>query len=95
MPDEPVRPRRDELMVVVKRCNNSPLLSQMTNAGPYQVVITNYFGAATSSVANLTVYQPPSIVSQSGDMALQAGATATVSASIDAANRLFRMFCSP
>ena len=37
---------------------------QLTNAGNYTVIITNTAGAVTSSVAQLTVWQPPVITNQ-------------------------------
>lgn len=48
-----------------------------TNAADYLVIVTNLFGAATSSVATLTVTQaPPSIVTQPVSQMLYTGQTA-------------------
>lgn len=52
---------------------------QPADAGSYRVWVTNYFGAVTSAVANLTVYQPPIISTQPGSLLLPAGAQAVFS----------------
>jgi hypothetical protein len=56
---------------------------QTTNAGSYSVVVTNIAGSATSTVAALTVYVPPTITNQPASQALILGQTAafTVAAS--------------
>ncbi len=53
---------------------------QGSNAGSYQVVITNGFNATTSSLAILTVWLPPKIASQPSDLTVQFGNTASFSA---------------
>jgi len=50
-----------------------------TNAGNYEVVITNSTGSITSSVATLTVYVPPMIISQPQNQTLAIGQPATFS----------------
>lgn len=50
---------------------------QPTQAGPYQVIITNYFGSATSTVAMLTVLVPPLVITQPISVSLPPGDTAT------------------
>jgi len=49
--------------------------AQTSQAGPYQVVVTNFAGAVTSSVAQLTLSVPPSITTQPTNQAVAAGAT--------------------
>jgi uncharacterized repeat protein (TIGR01451 family) len=51
--------------------------AQPASAGGYSVVVTNSAGAATSSVASLTVLLPPSIVSEPTNQTVIAGATAS------------------
>ncbi len=46
---------------------------QSAQAGPYEVVVTNVAGAATSAVAQLTVLTPPSITTQPTNVAVAAG----------------------
>src|SRR6185369_14570509 len=51
---------------LVNATNSSLLISsvQKTNAGSYQVSVSNNFGVVTSAVAALTVIVPPSISQQ-------------------------------
>ena len=49
---------------------------QLTDAGSYAVIVTNIAGSATSSVATLTVYVPPTITTQPTNQALIQGQTA-------------------
>ena len=59
--------------------NNSTLsLANVTtnDAGGYRVIITNNTGAATSSVAMLTVLIPPSITAQPTNLTITAGSSA-------------------
>jgi sugar lactone lactonase YvrE len=49
------------------------------DAGTYAVVVTNAYGAVTSSVAVLTVVLPPSISAQSGDQTAILGGVAMLS----------------
>ena len=48
----------------------------LTNAGNYQVIVTNVYGRATSGVAVLTVLSPPFFTSQPIDKNVAAGGTA-------------------
>src|SRR5208283_4090461 len=41
--------------------------AQSANAGTYQAIVTNIFGAVTSSMASLTVLGPPVIIAQPSD----------------------------
>jgi hypothetical protein len=50
---------------------------QPSEAGSYSVVVSNSFGAVTSSNAILTVIAPPSITTQPADQTVIAGADAT------------------
>ncbi|MFZ0828064.1 MAG: immunoglobulin domain-containing protein [Verrucomicrobiia bacterium] len=50
---------------------------QLTNSGNYTVIITNFGGSVTSSVATLTVQASPIIVAQPTDQSMAVGATAT------------------
>jgi len=52
---------------------------QLTNAGSYTVVITNNFGAVTSSIAVLTVVTKPVITSQPANYSARQGGPATFS----------------
>ena len=52
---------------------------QMSDAGPYDVVVSNTLGATTSMVAFLTVVVPPSIVSSPQSQAVRAGSLLTLS----------------
>jgi hypothetical protein len=52
---------------------------QPSQQGNYQVVVSNPFGAVTSSVAQVTVLIPPSIVSQSASTNVVAGQTFSLS----------------
>lgn len=49
------------------------------DAGGYRVIVTNPFGMATSSVANLTVLLPPSVVVPPTNQSVGIGATASFS----------------
>ncbi len=51
--------------------------TQVTNAGSYVVVVTNTLGAATSSVAVLTVLIPPSISAQPQSRTNECGSSAS------------------
>jgi hypothetical protein len=60
------------------------LNSVTTNvAGSYQVSVTNPYGAATSSVATLTVVFPPSITAQPASQTVLAGTNVAFSVSAD------------
>jgi hypothetical protein len=50
---------------------------QLSVTGAYQVVITNPYGATTSSVANLTIVSPPVINDQPQDVSVLTGGRAT------------------
>ena len=54
-------------------------LASTNDAGTYAVVVTNAYGAVTSSVAVLTVVLPPSISAQSGDQTAILGGVAMLS----------------
>ncbi len=58
------------------------------NAGNYTVVVTNNYGAATSSVAVLTVVFPPSISAQPANQSVLAGGSALFSATVTGASPL-------
>jgi nitrogen fixation protein len=51
--------------------------AQLTDAGNYDVVITNLYGSATSSVATLAVIIPPQITSQPQDQTVILGTSAS------------------
>ena len=51
--------------------------AQASDAGVYQVVVSNAFGTATSTGSVLTVLLPPSIVTQPASATVTAGANAT------------------
>jgi uncharacterized repeat protein (TIGR01451 family) len=51
--------------------------AQLSQAGGYSVVVTNAAGSVTSVVANLTLLEPPSIVSQPTNQTVTVGAKAT------------------
>jgi hypothetical protein len=53
--------------------------AQCTNAGAYDVVVTNAGGSLTSSVALLTVVAPPGILTQPADLMVSRGQTASFS----------------
>ena len=53
--------------------------AQLSNAGLYDVVVTNTAGCATSTVANLVVFVPPSITTQPHSITNSVGSTATFS----------------
>jgi len=48
-----------------------------TNAGNYDVIVSNPFGALTSAVAQLTILVPPSILSQPTNQRVAAGSSVT------------------
>ena len=48
-----------------------------TDAGDYDVVIANSFGSVTSSVATLTLLEPPEITTQPTDLTVSQGSSAT------------------
>jgi len=50
--------------------------AQLTNSGGYSVIVTNFGGAVTSSIANLIVASSPVIVSQPTNLTTFTGATA-------------------
>ena len=51
----------------------------LTNAGNYTLVVTNVYGAATSSVASLTVLLPPTITVPPSAQTVQCGSNAAFS----------------
>lgn len=51
-------------------------VAEFSDAGAYQLVVTNSAGAATSTVARLTVNLPPSITAQPEDLAVLEGTEA-------------------
>src|SRR5262249_45357411 len=55
--------------------------AQNSNAGPYQVVITNSSGSVTSAVATLTVNAGPTIVTQPLSQTVPVGSSVTFSVS--------------
>jgi alpha-tubulin suppressor-like RCC1 family protein len=57
--------------------------SQTNDSGNYIAIITNIAGAATSSVAVISVLEPPAITQQPRSLTLPVGATATFSAAAD------------
>ncbi len=52
---------------------------QLTNAGPYTVVVTNLYGSITSAPAVLTLFLPPSIVTQPQSQTNYVGGNAYIS----------------
>jgi hypothetical protein len=64
---------------------------QSNDAAGYSVVVTNAYGATTSSVATLTVLFPPVIIQQPQDRAAVAGGTAQFSVSVTGdTNRIYQ-----
>ena len=59
-----------------------------TNAGNYSVVVTNSYGAVTSSVATLSVVSPPLFTSQPTNLSVIAGSNALFSATVSGATPL-------
>lgn len=59
--------------------NVSPVATN--NAGNYYVVISNFFGSVTSSLASLTLAAPPAVVSSPVNQAVLAGNTAVFAVS--------------
>jgi Pro-kumamolisin, activation domain/Bacterial surface protein, Ig-like domain/Immunoglobulin domain/Immunoglobulin I-set domain/Bacterial Ig-like domain (group 3)/Bacterial Ig domain len=51
----------------------------LANAGNYSLVATNIYGSATSSIATLTVTQPPAITIPPASQTIQCGSNATFS----------------
>jgi hypothetical protein len=69
---------------IISNSTSDPLYifnTQMNDAGNYQMIFTNIYGAATSSVAVLTVLVPPSIAVQPTNQTVAAGLTATFAVS--------------
>jgi hypothetical protein len=50
---------------------------QLTNAGSYDVVVTNLYGSTNSSAATLTVLIPPQITGQPQDQSVRVGSNVT------------------
>ena len=64
---------------------NSELLigsADFTNAGNYQVTVTNLYGSATSSVAAVNIGYPPAITSQSSNLIVLVGGNTLLSAGV-------------
>ena len=55
------------------------LTARSTNAGNYDVIVTNAYGSATSGVAVVTVLVPPQITTQPVDQSIPVGSNATFS----------------
>jgi sugar lactone lactonase YvrE len=55
---------------------------QWTDAGNYQVVVTNSYGSITSAVATLTVGVPPSIISQPSNQMVLVGSNGVMSVQV-------------
>jgi sugar lactone lactonase YvrE len=55
---------------------------QWSDAGSCQVVITNYYGSITSSVATMTVSVPPSIISQPSNQVVLVGSNTVLSVQV-------------
>ena len=53
------------------------LAASTTNAGPYQLVVTNLYGTNFSQIATLTVNSPPTIKTQPTNATVQVGGTVT------------------
>ena len=53
---------------------------ETNDAGAYQVLVTNIYGATTSRVATLTIFIPPQILMQPASESVPAGSNATFSA---------------
>lgn len=64
--------------------------AQTNNQGSYQVIITNYFGAVTSSAATLTAISPPSIVTQPQGQTVATGADATFTVTATGGNLAYQ-----
>ena len=62
---------------------------QPTNAGPYDVIVSNPLGAATSGVATLTVLVPPAITTQPQSLTNLTGTTADFAVSTTGTAPLF------
>jgi len=60
---------------------------QTSNAGSYDVVITNALGAVTSAVATLTVWVSPGISQQPQSRTIPPGADATFSVTASGRSR--------
>jgi PKD repeat protein len=59
----------------------SRLRTQLTDAGTYQVVVTNFAGSATSLTAVVTVLAPPSIATPPASQSVAVGSNATFTVS--------------
>ena len=71
---------RNDVPLAVENTNVLSLgLLRESHVGSYYLVATNLAGSATSRVASVTVQQPPSIVSASGDAKVDAGGAASFS----------------
>jgi hypothetical protein len=69
-----------------------------TLAGPYQVIVTNSLGAATSSVATLTVFLPPTLnlgVGSPGTLQLSANSVTGLNYVVEVATNLANPFWVP
>src|SRR5205823_3826162 len=66
-------------VAITDATNASLILSSVSasDAGGYSVIVTNAFGSVTSSVATLTVIDPPVIVSQPASRTNNAGTQAS------------------
>ncbi len=67
---------------LVQRDTNSTLIlanATYTDAGQYSVVITNLFGSATSGVAALSVFPPPTITTEPASQTTGPGSNVTLS----------------
>ncbi len=62
---------------------------QMTDAGNYQVIVTNSYGSITSSVAVLSVYLAPAIANQPQSQAVLVGSNANFSVGASGTAPLF------
>jgi alpha-tubulin suppressor-like RCC1 family protein len=58
------------------------LNAQTNDSGPYQFVVTNLYGAATSQVAQLEVLEPPGIVIPPQNQSVLAGTDATFAVTV-------------
>ncbi len=53
--------------------------AQNSNAGSYNVIVTNFLGAATSTLATLSIRTPPSVVTQPTNLTVLSGSNAAFS----------------
>lgn len=71
-------PLTDDGHIMGSTTSNLTILNVQTNdAGNYQLVVTNNYGSATSSLAALTVLVPASITAQPTNRIISAGSSAT------------------